>query len=396
MAGTTTTTVDQILKEFYMGPLRENITKGLVLWNRLQKNREDVSGRRAVIPINYSRNVGIGSAAEGTTLPTAGNQKYLDAVYTLKYLYGRLQITGQTIRLTKNDAGAFARALDREISGLQRDFRNELNRILNGPATNGLAVNVLTTIVGTVTNATQTVVSTRFLYEDELLSAGAAVTPVQILSINSDTSITFTASYTGTAGDVLIKRGADEATGIGTIIDSTGIIGGIDPTSKFWWQSVKLANAGTPRALTLALLQSLYTEIEKRQNDGPDFLFAKHVQRDKYLALLVQNQRYVGSMNSADAGGGSVAGEGDGKTTLAYNDIPFVVDKDATDGTIYAIEQENLIIFEAGDMDFMDMDGAILSRVVGVDAYEATWFYYFQQGTDNRRVEGKLIDLIDP
>ena len=102
------------------------MTNGRVLLEKVQRNSEEYDGKKVVIAINKSRNSGLGAAAEDGTLPTAGNQGYEDATYTLKYVYGRGQITGQAMELSRTNAGAFAKALEREMKGLTRDFKNDL------------------------------------------------------------------------------------------------------------------------------------------------------------------------------------------------------------------------------------------------------------------------------
>lgn len=90
MAGATTSTIDAILKDDYLGPMRSSITEANVLYNQFQENSEDVYGRRAIIPIHRGRNAGTGSYTEGGTLPAAGSQKYSDAIYTMTNLAGRM------------------------------------------------------------------------------------------------------------------------------------------------------------------------------------------------------------------------------------------------------------------------------------------------------------------
>lgn len=380
MAGATLTTVDKILKDLYLGPIRDQITDGVVLYQQFQKNHEDVSGRQAVIPVHYGRNAGMGIAAESGALPTAGAQKYKQLTYSLKYMYGRLQITGQTLKSTKNDSGAFARALEREIDGLTRDFKNELNRILNGDGTG-----VYTTVSSSTGPLTTVqVVSTRFLYEDMTIDINGD--QVTIVSVDSDTQITVDAAITVVAAESVKRRiGAtvisSEPNGLANLVDSTGTVGGIDAATNLWWASYEDSPA-LARDLTLDLMQAITRKVEERSNESPDFFFCKHAIRDRYLALLVADKRFV---NTKALDGGY--------TAVTYNEIPILVDKDATDNTLYAVKKSHFSIFESTPMDWMDEDGAVLSRVANMDAYEATLFYYFQVGIDNRRYQAKLGNL---
>ena len=105
MAGGTLTTVDAILKEYYLGPVQEQLNNEVLLLSRLEARSEDLVGKAAFVPLHTNRSAGIGAVAESATLPTAGNQSYARAEYDLKYLYGRIQVTGPSMAKTKSDAG---------------------------------------------------------------------------------------------------------------------------------------------------------------------------------------------------------------------------------------------------------------------------------------------------
>lgn len=374
---TTLATVDKILKDVYLEPIRDQLTDGNVLWQQFQKNHEDLSGKQAVIPVHYSRNAGIGSAAEDATLPSAGTQKYKQLTYSLKYLYGRIRITGQTLKATRDSKGAFAKALEREIQGMVRDFKNELNRIMNGDGTGTLT---LANGAGTAT-ATLVVDSTRFMFEDMLITIGAAAS-VAISTVDSDTQVTLAATRTWADNDVVKRTGADEANGIANIVDNSGSVGGISATGNLWWQSVEFASTGTAGAITEADMQKAVRSLEKRNNRRPAFIFSKHEIRDNYAALLTPNRRYNNT--------GSFEG---GFQSLDYAGIPWYVDKDAADNTIFFLQPEHLIVFEAGPPEWIDDDGAVLNRVPDKDAFEATLKYYFQVGTDSRRLQAKITGV---
>jgi hypothetical protein len=76
MAGTTFTTADSALKEDYQPVIREQLNNANVLLAQIEKNTKDVEGRRAVLSLHITRNSGVGSRAEGGTLPSAGSQGY--------------------------------------------------------------------------------------------------------------------------------------------------------------------------------------------------------------------------------------------------------------------------------------------------------------------------------
>ena len=294
--------------------------------------------------------------------------------------YGRLRLTGQTIKLSRSNPGAFARALDREMKGLTRDLKNDLNRIYNGRGDE-----VLTKVNMTGAAATEiTVDSTRFLNDGDLLKIGTD--DVTVVTVDSDTVITITPSTTVADNDDIKRRistsTVDEPDGIDLLIDDTGSVGGVDATSaNNWWRAKVLGNSGTNRDLTLALMDQLTREVEKRKNTMPDCFYAKQELRDVYGQLLQADRRFM----SKELNGG--------KETLSHNGVPFLTDFHAKDNKIFAPTWEHITLFDAGPVEWMDEDGAVLSRVLDKDAYEATLRYYSQLGATNRREMAVLEDV---
>ena len=67
---------------------------------------------------------------------------------------------------------------------------------------------------------------------------------------------------------------------------------------------------------------------------------------------------------------------------------------DAIDGEIYFLTTADLYIYRMSDYEWMNLDGAILSRISGYDAYEAVLFRYAELGTGRRNSHGVLCDII--
>ena len=124
--GTTTmTTISDILKNFYLGPLRNQLDNATVLLAHVRKSSVEVVGTQVIVPIKINRNWGVLAAGTGgnATLPTARRQGYDSAQFATKDIYGRLSIRGKTIRATKTDSGAVLRVIQSEMEGLKDDRR---------------------------------------------------------------------------------------------------------------------------------------------------------------------------------------------------------------------------------------------------------------------------------
>ena len=130
---TGTATFGPMLKEFYQGPVAEQINNRVWMREYFQKKSKGWSGSRMVIPVHVTRNDGVGFAGEATAvgggaLPTAGSQGYRDLIVESRNSYGRFQVTGQAMdTATSGGSGAFAGVMSEEMDRLVRDISNNEN-----------------------------------------------------------------------------------------------------------------------------------------------------------------------------------------------------------------------------------------------------------------------------
>src|SRR3990167_3238513 len=114
---------DAILKDDYLGPLVSRINIAHLLLKRLDVNTKDIAGRKAIIPMEFGFNQGVGARKEKAILPAAGEGEYKVAEQKLKSYYGSMELTGQTMRQSaKGDRGSFGRAIDVETKGLKNSL----------------------------------------------------------------------------------------------------------------------------------------------------------------------------------------------------------------------------------------------------------------------------------
>jgi len=111
-------------------------------------------------------------------------------------------------------------------------------------------------------------------------------------------------------------------------------------------------------------------------------ILSNHDLRDAYAAELTADKRFV---NTLSLDGGWKA--------LEYSGIPWVADADCPPNTIFFVDPEHLFLMQMSDWDWMDEDGAVLSRVSGSDAYEAVLFWYADLATDRPRGHSFLRDV---
>lgn len=400
--GATLATVAALCKEVYEPQLRKQLNDDAVTLKRVFKSSENVTsevgGRYVTFPIKTRRNSGIGARNENEALPTAGQQGHAAARVPLKYLYGRIQLSGPTIKLVSSNPQAFVSALQSEVDGLRVDLAKDQNRQVYGNSSGAIAV------AGTLTAGTNTFLAKDVLWAQlgmqiDIIDGTTLGNPIptvkaanrQITAINTTTNtITFDGAVASTAvGDIVVRMGNvnREWTGFGKIFAATGVLYSIDPVVEPVWQAVVDANGGVNRALSEGLMINLVDSI--RANGGKTTaIFSNLGVRRAYFNLLVQQRQYT---NTKDFGGGFT---GLSFTTDA-GEIPFAVDVDAPKNTAYFVNEKELTLYREEDWSFMDMDGAMWNRVAGYDAYEATMYQYSEIGCHRRNSQGIMSDITE-
>src|SRR5262245_14274530 len=207
----TRTTADPVLKEYYLPLVRQILNNKVFLLSQVEMNSEDIEGRRAVLAINTGRNSGIGARAEYGTLPTAGQQGYSEERVTLKYNYGRIEISGPAIASTQTDAGSFVRAVQSETQGVTRDLRNDVNRQLYGLGTGQIATLNAAASGNTATlqTAAFTPTAIRQLTVGMRVDIGTSANPTATASNRTITSVNTTAGSFVVDGAAVAITAAD-------------------------------------------------------------------------------------------------------------------------------------------------------------------------------------------
>jgi hypothetical protein len=404
--GATLTTFDSVLKEVFLGPLRSALNHKTVLNHRLAKNEKDVEGdlANAKIPIHKSRNHGIGARAEDGDLPEAGSQGYTETKVPMRYLYGRIKVTGQIMKAAKSNKGSFVRAVQSESQGLQRDLGRDENRMLFRAGTGILATCGTTSNSTTVQLAAGTdmrwfepgmIVDILVGSTGATISNGSEVTIVTVDKTNK--RFTVAANVTTDSTHRVYRSGSRNA----EIMGLDGIVNNIDPDdvdgsnlgtagglqgilasgNTFWQSTVK--PMGGP--LDFDYMQEVLDTVDNESGEEPTLIVCQSGVRAEYVKQLLPDVRYTGPAKKLDGGFSAVAYTGGSK------EIPIVIDRDCYPATTMYFLNENLLSFyRLQDWDWMDEDGAILCRIPDKDGYEATLYCYKELGTSARNAHGRL------
>lgn len=401
----TLATASAILKEVYEPRVREQLDQSTIALTRIEKTAEgtsrNIGGRYTTFAIHTRRNTGIGARREMEALPLPGQQGAAAATVKLKYLYGRAQLSGQTLELVNTDIQAFTNALDFEINGLKEDLQKDLNRQVYGDGTGAIAT-VRTS--GTAGNVIPVDRADLFNLGDlvdlvtlpaTVAQAGRNVTAVDLAAGANTVTLSGAAIASWTAGQIITRAGNSpvalgdnrEWTGLSAIIDDSTTLYGVNPATEPVWKSVVSANGGTLRSISEGLMIQLADEIGTR-GGKTTVIFGSPGIRRAYFNLLSTQRQFV---NTKEFTGGF--------SGLAFvtdkGEIPMVSDAGAPRNRMLFLNEDELTLYRDHEWEFMDRDGSKWQRVIGYDAYECTLYQYSELGTHRRNSHGVLKDITE-
>ena len=439
-------TLDSVLKNFYAKAIAEQLNQEVLMLELFEKAKLDWSGKRVVVPVHVARNAGVGFAAEGAALPTAGNQTYEELNINAKFLYGRFQLSGPAISSAKG-AYSFGNYIDLELRKLVEDVRKKANvATFSGQTTAGFIHTLAQHNGGNLVGNNVAVVDIPFSGDavelerkraaavaaggslqvefrrmtDYALDGGGVAPTATITSVNTAAN-TFRATVG--AAFVQLSHGRDddchaveivgdaaalasaqlEITGIATNLAS-GSHFGVDRTdatgvSALQSDSIRsVEDSGVAndydvfQPLALDRMQALTDSIYTESSLEPDMIMMNPAQRASYTSLLVGTNaaNLYKSTDSASKGDGGFSG-------LAFNNIPIRVSVDAGKNMLYFLHTKVWKLAELEKPGFADLDGNILARAGvgagGVDAYEGYYRMYCDEYCERPNANGALVGV---
>jgi hypothetical protein len=401
-------TLSAILKEFYLGPIEEQLNNETMVIDLFEKATVDWQGKNVIVPIHVSRNTGVGFKSEADTFAAAaiaaGSQGYKRLVIEAKFLYGRFQLSGPAIASAKTGSNSFATYIEAEINKLVTDVRNTSNfsSVTGGPTiglcwTKGNAAIKEYSGQSTGLNALGGATDTAQLVLVRTAEAVGAATQVNAVT---EKSITFNAAINTAigaldaggnaivAGDVFSVElpAASTVKNDGGTTEVSGIMHNLFSGSHFTvarnTETELISTAFTVNkgdvyaALNLDSIQSILDEMLLRADEEPTVMLMNPVMRVEYTSLL----QGVGAANLYKDLTGAKNGDA-GFTSLGYAGIPMKVTRHAPKGQIMFLCPKYWRLLELDKKGFADLDGSILSRVAGAgatDAYEGFYKWYYE------------------
>lgn len=411
MAGATTTTMDAVLKDFLV-PLESSLADKVELWDEFQLNMRPWTGRQVIQPLHLGRNVGAGTRPAAGTMPGAGAEEYKEHKIAAKYVYGRIKIDNTVLVASAGNNGAFVDAVTSEIEGMSKQIYKQLDRMVGGDGSGSLGV-VKTT--GTVTNldikyagaASSPLTGgpgTRFIQKGMKINIGTAVEHAAGTATNATVASKTNrercviGSTAVVADDIIVLADSaalvdssynNDLQGFEAAAVQTGAYQNITVTDYTdWMMYVSSGTSSVNRTLEQSLMQDC---IDRAEDNGGeiDLIIADRSMRQSYLDMVLNDKRYAGPKN-LDAG---YIGKGKDGKDMDFNGIPFKFVRQFPYNRIAFLDKSTWSKYPMGKMQWLDKDGAILSRVSGEAAFEALLFYYLNFGCKHPGANAYLKDI---
>ncbi len=422
MAATLATNLNAILKDFYSGPVRDQLNNEMLALQLFKKRKLTWVGRQAILPVRLARNASDAFLDESEAFGATGQVTYGTLTVSAKYLYGQMSITGPAIAQAKASVGAFVNGLQSELDGAVETVKNAADEALfigggtvgfihqrktEGGAANwefsGNADRIPTPGGGI------TAVNARIMRCDTFADLGYANT-IEFVSpgvIKLNAGLNTAVLPEGVPCAVVVEKWNDGAAGPLTSKQPDGIYGSIgggtyNAAGNPLYHTVNrnaavnaplrgtvlsqtLASPAARSALTVKRMQSIIDEVQTQSGTMPDCLIAHYIMRQEYAALMQSNLQV--DVKTA-------AGKGDpgfNMGQLSFNGIPLKASRHCGKGLLLFIKTDSWLMAEVTPPGLADLDGNVLSRTGTSDAYSAFVRYYYNTVCEHPNKNGILV-----
>ena len=372
------------------------------------------TGKKWIFAVKVRIGGGAANVGGGYSLPQATIGAWANGEVAPVQTYTRFGLTGMEIAQSKSNRGAFKAALAAAMEDRMQAHDKEVNRQLFC-AGNG----VLTTIPTGAASATQTpgTGTGGNVGDYGVVNGGNGTTHVNVgdtlafyqsdgtsyigtKTVVSKTSTTFTvdSTITSTNGAIVTRATADtdnitagEAQGLLAACQATGALETIDPaTVGSAWAATVLSNSGTLRDISNPLVMQALATIEAQSLAVPDLFVTSPGIVLKWSEVLLPLQRIDGLDAPLKGGYKPVAAFLNGGAP-----IPVISDIDCPKSRLFLLTTSTIQMADLLGTEWMDDDGSMLFRIVGVDGVEAVLRKYWQPIYTQRNALGVVEDIND-
>jgi len=375
----------------YEPVVAEQIFSKNVLFMNVLKNVATSRGTtNKYLKVHPFRNVGAAAGGETLTLPTAGQQGYMEATIPMKLNFHQIGITDYALQAGKNNKEYLFDLLNGEMDGAKADMQRQLSRQGYGDGSgvicqiDGIGSSPTFDLKNPMVGKNPTdyleagslgvgspvmLDSSKTTATSEVYTYVTAATDGSTLTLNTGTGVAdgdymFLAHYNGTATPSASNRAAELMGLKGLIDDGTNVatFENIARGTYIWWKSY-VNSAASNRSLTEDIMFD--TMLEASKKGEPGMILTSFDLYQAYGKIMSADRRYTDKMTLNG-----------GFTGVSYNNIAFLKDFDCPYTEMYFIDKSTLSVEEMKPMSFIDEDGAILSRSNTTPSYQATLRYY--------------------
>lgn len=414
-----TATFGAAMKTKFIGPIRDGLWKGKVLlFGDKDANPEDFKGILASaegidfvgnefrLPLKAKRNQAVGFRHENESLPAPGNSTYTYLQEPMRHSYGLFNITGQLLKASESNEGAFRSAFKAEMEDVILTNKIDFNRAAYGDGSGKLCA----VTSDASSSATDVVVDSTVNFRggeivDFVTASGTCVSAAhEVTGINRSTLTLTIAPALGaglTAGTHFPVRASSDSTtsvpnnsqnreiqGLSSIVKDSGTLHGINPTSYPFWKSYVGSSVGAINDTVLRNAKdSTMFESGVDLESGLDFaMITTRGVRRRYADTLTSLKRF----NDAQ----SVKLHG-GFTAIMFEDSPIFCDDQCPVGNLFGLSLKKFFWAQQSDWEWMDKDGEVLKWESRKDRYVAVLYAYKQLGTTQRNCHFRLTGITD-
>lgn len=391
--GATLTTVDAIMKEVYGPRIVNQLENEVTLTKRIEKTSRgttsETGGKYVTFPLKVRRNHGLGYRNELEQLQSPGQQGWTNVRVPLRYGYGRVHMSGQSMKLAEENRQAFASAMTEEMEGLKTDIAKDTNRILWGDQTGKIAVLAANAATNTLTvSAGIDLLEVGMIIDIALANASGLTAAVNrtITAVGATTITVDGAAVTNAVNDFVVRTGNlnKEPHGLASLVNS-GLLFNLNSSTEPLWQSeIDSAGGALSESRMIAMCDRL------RENGGrPTVIFTDLPTRRAYFNLLTTQRRFTDTKTFEGGFKGLV---------FSYDDeIPVVTDVDSNragvTGNMYFLRESDFKIYQHSDWKWEDTDGSVWKWVTNFDAFEALMKKYWEFAIERRNTQGVMTGI---
>lgn len=374
----------------YENTIAEQVFSKNVLFMNILKNVASNKGTtNKYFKVHSTRNVASAAGGETITLPTAGQQGYVEATIPMKQNFHQVSITDYALQAGKNSKEFLVDLLQSEYEGAKDDMQRQLSRqgYWDGSGVicqiNGIGGQPTFDLDGSMVGKNPTdyleagaagigspvmVDSDKVTATSEVYTRVTAITDGDTLTLATgagiaDNDYVFLAHYNG--GTSTVSNRAAEIMGLKGLIDDSTYVDAfqnITRSTSTWWKSY-VSSAATNRSLTEDIMFTTFLEAKKKGD--PKYILTSFDLYAAYGRLLSADRRYTDVMTLNG-----------GFTGVGFNGITLTADYDCPVNEMYFVDPSTISIEELSPMSFLQDDGNILSRSLTTPAYQATLRYY--------------------